>query len=587
MKPDPRIPVSPATEDKLPFVRQPMVDWFSPRELARAGLLSAMAKMFGAYADNREIQALRPARSERDSAQTHGATADYSDLDDMWIDYVADLGDGWNPTYAIAYLLGQQQLNVGGHETQRGRVLIMGGDQVYPTATREHYENRLEGPYRCALAWVDEAQQKPPNLYAVPGNHDWYDGLTSFTRVFCQGRWLGGWKTRQARSYFALKLPHDWWLWGIDIQLSADIDEPQLTYFRTLAATMEPRSKIILCVAEPAWVTAARKGATEYDRIAFFEAETMTPFGHEHVVGLAGDLHAYARYSDVRQRQRFIAGGGGAYLYPTHRLPSTLELHSGKATDEDRAEERFELGADALFPPRKESWWLSLRSILFAWYSPGFAATLGIIYAFIAWLFNTAPAPAMQPLRAVTSLDQVASIMVMGLLQLPFAALAMLLLYGGLWSFADAQGVKKVALGTVHWLLHMTALAVAMLLSVQLQYHLLPTLQPVLFTLCMMTTGTLLGGAAWGIYLVLAHLSGNDVHSNEALVCQRRTDYKHFLRMHLTRDRLRIYPVGLRRVPQRWTYRPKTIGLEPWFVPAARMTLDPALIEDPIDVVLR
>ena len=71
-----------------------------------------------------------------------------------------------------------------------------------------------------------------PTVYAIPGNHDWYDGLTGFMRLFGQDdRWLGGWRTNQTRSYFAVELPHDWWLWGIDIQSDSLIDEPQLDFF--------------------------------------------------------------------------------------------------------------------------------------------------------------------------------------------------------------------------------------------------------------------------------------------------------------------------------------------------------------------
>ena len=38
--------------------------------------------------------------------------------------------------------------------------------------------------------------------------------------------------TRQTRSYFALKLPANWWLLAIDLQLGADLDEPQVQYFQ-------------------------------------------------------------------------------------------------------------------------------------------------------------------------------------------------------------------------------------------------------------------------------------------------------------------------------------------------------------------
>ena len=66
-----------------------------------------------------------------------------------------------------------------------------------------------------------------PEVFALPGNHDWYDSLVSFTRLFCSQRWFQGWRTRQRRSYFALKLPGRWWLVATDFQLGSDIDALQ------------------------------------------------------------------------------------------------------------------------------------------------------------------------------------------------------------------------------------------------------------------------------------------------------------------------------------------------------------------------
>ena len=36
--------------------------------------------------------------------------------------------------------------------------------------------------------------------------------------------WLGGWLLPQEASYFALALPHGWWLFGLDLALVDDID---------------------------------------------------------------------------------------------------------------------------------------------------------------------------------------------------------------------------------------------------------------------------------------------------------------------------------------------------------------------------
>src|SRR4030095_15029834 len=69
-------------------------------------------------------------------------------------------------------------------------------------------------------------------VYAIPGNHDWYDGLLMFLAFFCRKKpWhIGGWRTRQRRSYFALRVTEKWWIWCIDIQLANDMDQPQADY---------------------------------------------------------------------------------------------------------------------------------------------------------------------------------------------------------------------------------------------------------------------------------------------------------------------------------------------------------------------
>ena len=94
-------------------------------------------------------------------------------------------------------------------------------------------------------------------LLAIPGNHDWYDGLTNFVRIFCQDGFVGGWKTRQRRSYFAARLPHGWWLWGVDIQFDTYIDKPQLDYFRAAGAGMKAGDRVILATGKPSWMKVA------------------------------------------------------------------------------------------------------------------------------------------------------------------------------------------------------------------------------------------------------------------------------------------------------------------------------------------
>ena len=98
-------------------------------------------------------------------------------------------------------------------------------DKSNPAASKQEYGERLVGPLGAALT---PPRGRAPDLFAIPGNHDWYDGLVSFSRLFTQGRTLGAWQTRQRRSYFAIQLPQHWWLWAVDVQLESDIDVGQL-----------------------------------------------------------------------------------------------------------------------------------------------------------------------------------------------------------------------------------------------------------------------------------------------------------------------------------------------------------------------
>ena len=240
---DERSPLAarPSCEADLGFVRRPMVRWFDPHQLLDTAVRVVVSGIFSSYADKRELQARLPAE-----------VPDRSAAHDLWFDYVADLGDGWNSTYTVARLLAAEELkldwNGEAHVTERGRILVMGGDQVYPVPKAVEYENRTIGPYRAALPC---APGEAPELFAIPGSHDWYDGLVNFTSIFCRSHDIGGWRTSQGRSYFALKLPNGWWLWGVDIQFGASLDEVQLQYFSDVAANqLQPGDRIILCMGK-------------------------------------------------------------------------------------------------------------------------------------------------------------------------------------------------------------------------------------------------------------------------------------------------------------------------------------------------
>ena len=161
---------------ELGFTPQRPVGWLAPLLLLSTGLRTLLAILFGAYLDKRELQnALagdvfeQPGRGRRAVAGLRGRPRRRLPRDLL----------GGLPAGAAA-----SSRSTGG-ALPRGEVLLMGGDQVYPPANGDGYENRTKGPYRAALPEAP-ADGPRPTLFALPGNHDWYDGLTAFLRLFAR-----------------------------------------------------------------------------------------------------------------------------------------------------------------------------------------------------------------------------------------------------------------------------------------------------------------------------------------------------------------------------------------------------------------
>ena len=110
----------------------------------------------------------------------------------------------------------------------RADVLVIGGDLAYPNPSNETYEQRFFRPFEAALPppphvrpgrlvvhkpdlpeASDPHAQDPsevlhqysgPTAFAIPGNHDWIDGLETYTRHIQHKGWLGGWLLPQVRQ---------------------------------------------------------------------------------------------------------------------------------------------------------------------------------------------------------------------------------------------------------------------------------------------------------------------------------------------------------------------------------------------------
>jgi hypothetical protein len=537
--------------EALKFEPRPMVGWYDARQLLGTAVKTVVSSVFGAYSDKREIQA----------ALVKCNDYDYSDREEIWIDYMSDTGDGFHSTFSMANLLSADQLTVDGIETFKGDILVLGGDQVYPVATREDYENRLRGPFDAACrnqvsSPPNGKEEKEHHLYAVPGNHDWYDGLSNFIKIFCQGRTIGNWLSRQCRSYFAIKLPHNWWLWGIDIQLSADIDYPQLQYFDSIVKKMSKGDKVILCTAEPSWTFTTRKKDRSYENLKFFEQRYIIDKEMELAITIAGDLHHYARYELISHGQvshKITSGGGGAFMHPTHNLKDELNLREGSYF------------LQKTFPEKEKSRKLAFWNLAFPLFNPQFAFFMGAFYVLFAWELQEATKsghtffqkislyePQLENLRLFT--NDILNILLMN----PLLVFVIAAVIFGVTKFTDTNASKKNylwVLGTMHGLVHiLIGFGLFWLLSYWLgpiktmDISHLGTIS--LLTVLIFVSGGLLGCLVMGLYLLITNLLFR-IHDNEAFSAIKWAGYKNFLRMHISREALSIYPIGLEKTA-RW-----------------------------------
>ncbi|MEZ5293756.1 MAG: hypothetical protein R2745_21915 [Vicinamibacterales bacterium] len=583
-----------------PDVRMPMVGWFDPAQLVATGLKSLVSLAVGEQSDRRIVQALAARRQEY-----YDHTVHYRDhprgpqplrdrpRDEIWIDFVCDTGDGWNSTYAVAYAAAQRALRVRDgsthHDLPRGDVLVFGGDEVYPTPSREAYQRRLVAPY--AAAFGDDEPAERPHAYAVPGNHDWYDGLSAFTRLFCSdigGRRLAGWWTRQRRSYFVLKLPHRWWLVASDGQLQSDLDVPQIEHFRDIAQRyMQPGDRVLLCLSVPVWIYAQkyRTMGRVFDEtdLIYLREEVFAKRGIDVKLYLTGDLHHYRRHQETPESagaaepvQKITAGGGGAFLHPTHE--EDVSLLREEAIGDDVRPRAFALAHS--YPAPAASARLAWRNLAFPWANPKFGIVPATVYLMTAWLVGAAAAGV-----APTNPWQALNVTVQAFSTRPGLGLWCGAIVLAFLAFTDTHSrLYRVLGGLAHAAAHLTAMFYLGWGALDLATRWLGATGVVRAALAGAGTfvgGWIAGSVVMGLYLLVSvNVFGR--HSEEAFSAMRIEDFKHFLRLHVGPDgRLTIWPVKIERVPRRWRDR------RPGDLTMSRVVPDDPLVAELIEPPVR
>lgn len=547
---------------ELGFVPRHPVAWLAPGILLRTGVRTALALTFGAYLDKRELQAAMPARLHRQPGEDG----------ELWLDYVADLGDGFDATYTVAHLLGRPELRVDGHDLPRGHVLVMGGDLVYPSASMDAYEDRTKGPYTAALP-APPADGPAPTLYALPANHDWYDGLSAFLRVFVGERadTIGGWQLEQTRSYFAVELPHRWWLFGVDEAFGSYLDDPQLVYFQRAAERLGPDDQVIIAAPAPTWSKADPEG---YSPLDYVVRKIVAPTGAQVRLMLAGDQHYYARYHHP-DRELVTCGGGGAYLTGTGTMAEEITVPPHGTLNRECSPRRgYQLAAR--YPDAKVS--RSLSSGVFSrlpWRNRSFAGMVGALHA----LLMLAVAGAAAQLTEVEE----------RLVTIPLVVMILVTLGAAVgFAYSPAGGPKQLrhlVAGLVHGTAHVAIGAAGAWLWLWLPFVDWPWPLPLLVAAVLyVPLAGLVACQLIALYLLVVSRYG--VNVNELYAAQGIEHYKSFLRLHIDRDgSLTMYPVAVPEAYRRWRADPDAKQADaPWVVPASMVPPACRLIEEPVRI---
>ena len=227
---------------------------------------------------------------------------------------------------------------------------LIASDVIYPAGDSADYLENFYRPYK----------DYPAPIFAVPGNHDWYDGLQGFMLHFCgarrsplagsartsppwkrlrrplwrmppppdrddlrQGRELRPGSARQRTQpgpYFVLDTER-LRIVGIDTGISGELDREQGAWLRRVSS--ESTKPKLLLTGKPIYVDGAHhpgliEGGGTVDEIVRDPA-------HHYVAVTGGDIHNYQRYPvrtpDGRTIQYIVCGGGGAFMHATHKIP--------------------------------------------------------------------------------------------------------------------------------------------------------------------------------------------------------------------------------------------------------------------------
>lgn len=174
----------------------------------------------------------------------------------------------------------------------------------------------------------------------------------------------------------------------------------------------------------------------------------------------------------------------------------------------------------------------------------------------------------------------------------PGLSLILAFLFFGFLAFADTK--RKIPLGSwISGIIHSTIQIVLLLVSVWLTFSVIfgaldfavnSLAGIVLSALMLALCGWLFSGFAMGIYLTTVTLLLK-THETEAFSSFRGENYRNFVRLHLDREKLSVYPVKIPKAYKNWEKAKKRDHKgDPLFVLKPGEDLEHGLIENPITI---
>jgi 3',5'-cyclic AMP phosphodiesterase CpdA len=219
------------------------------------------------------------------------------------------------------------------------RFVVLSSDVVYPTGAMKDYETRFWLPFKGVTRPV----------YAIPGNHDWYDALEGFAATFFEPeaarlamrarieadegmssttgarieelisraaflrRQYGVPTGSQQAPFFQLQTP-SFALIAVDTGVLRGVDAEQLTWLRS--ALEASRGKMVMAILGHPFFAGGHD--VSRDDTEFSELRQLLR-AHGVRIVMAGDTHDLEHYQEpaggnTKPMDHWVNGGGGAYL---------------------------------------------------------------------------------------------------------------------------------------------------------------------------------------------------------------------------------------------------------------------------------